>query len=932
MRRFVVVTLSLLTVCYSNCFVWNFDEINDLIDNVCVPNRFNDTVKCDGTTIMDAFEKQTFDFRRPNDIETYGAWLRLLNNLQYFRTFNVGRMFHLMMNKNREWIMANGGRGISTITVDMQMKTSEVFRWTADTWMRFHVKNDYGAFEETLASFVNFFNTVPIWAGADFVYFFKVTMSAYEHVRKTYPLHTMHIDRAVKETVQMIIDYPLTISSPNEVKRLFYMYYVNKLPKLGDYMFFQGLYTTVEKRLIMPYNNTFSVGGKFNYRVHHNVQDQRKIDAMRYETDYVYKEVTNFFKRVNVTYNYSITEMDVFVHENKRMYDLMGPMWSIQTDNGGYTHINYASGRIESHVYYDGELVPRNYGHELVHTFMYVVNAVKKSPLWFSEGVANRLGNRACYSYDHDSLKRYRNATIEQIIRSQYGDPLLYGMGSALTAFWYETRPIQLGIMIERHNFTFAIDARMRDDFTIFKTNKLIECDRATKKNTVTVNTVKEQYSKAIRNVDFGACKNYIKFTFHDVIYYMTPTRLIKANIDKNAPIVDQKEIKFNTKPISQFDYNWFLKGVLKQTLISFGDTRNVFKIDSTYSYVSKVSCWDSSADPTNTLVQFGHRSGVWNTVAFMERKTIDEGKQFVKNYLRNVEKCDTFINPPIDDRNISRRLTNLAQRVDKLKVIRIKEHEKTIRVDARGNTLLHLMALHNHRLFKINKQGYSNYVTTHLVNYDGMSPQDLYDYSVAFQQHFGHTHNKYCWTLLTIKRQSVNETVTVNKTDNTSITNNTNKIDNTGKINTINITNKIFTSNENDITTIDPHIISTLLVTVSTQKTLSSTLNNLDTTLFDSTVTTTTISPTQKNNSNTFEEIDDNQDSGVWNKKILIYSLLILFIVILIILVNIFVTMVIVKCKLTKLKEQNKDNTSHVSFNKNKFYNDDESSVKLFE
>ncbi|AHH82710.1 ORF-121 [Buzura suppressaria nucleopolyhedrovirus] len=904
MMRLCIVSMILLTFCESNCVIWNFDEINELIDNVCVPNRFNDMAKCGGVSIMEGFEKQTFDFRRIDDIETYGAWLRLLNNLQYFRPSNARRMLKLIADKNCEWTMANGGRGKSAITADMQMKASEVFRWTADTWMRFHVKNDYDAFEETLASFVNFFNTVPIWAGADFVYFFKVIMSAYEHVRKTYLLHTMHIDRIAKETIEMILEYPLMTSSPDEVKRLFYMYYVSKLPKLADYIFFKGLYITVEKRLIMPYNNSFTVG-KFNYIVFHNVLDEKKINAMRVETDYVYETVTKFFEHTNVVYNYNTTDVDVFVHENKRMYELTGPMWSIQTNNGGYTHISHDNGRIESHVYYEGDLLPRNYGHELVHTLMYVLKAVRRSPLWFSEGIANRLGNRACYGYDHDSLKRYRNATIEQIIQSHYGDYLLYGMGSALVAFWYETRPVHLGEMIRRHNFTFAVDAQMRNDFTIFKTNKLIECDSAANKKIVVVNMVQEQYRKAIQNVDFGACKNYIKFMFNDVIFYMTPTRLIKANIDKNSPIVDQKEIKFNTERISQFDYDWFLKGVLKQTLISFGDTTNVLKIDSTYSYESRISCQDGGADPTNAIIQFGHQSGIWNTVAFMERKSIDEGRMFVGKYMRNIKMCDTFINPPIDNRNISRRLTNLARRIDKLKMIRIEENEKTIRVDARGNTIFHLMALHNHRLYRVNEQGNNIYIKR-LVNYDGMSPQDLYEYSSAFRQKFGRAHNKYCWSIPTIKHRTVDEAITI------------------------------------------PLLVSTSLSTTPLYQTFYpvTTLKNIDIAIVNETqlhnVQVNSISSNNITSNNTNYNINTNnvnidkttkdvKDWDMVNKKILIFSLIFIFIVTLIILVNIFITIIVIKYKLTKIKERSKNNTTHVSFNKNKFYNDDECSIKLF-
>ncbi|AIU41355.1 orf116 [Sucra jujuba nucleopolyhedrovirus] len=942
----IVTTTTISPLCGADSVANNvqtFDKLNDLIDNICVPKKFQDPLLCDGPTIVETFRNVSFNFKSNEDVRTYGAWLRLLNNLEFFKRDRGDEIIESIADKNLEWIVVN-----TNINSKMRSSAAEVFRWTSDTWVKFHVKNDYARFEDTLPSFVNFFNTIPLWSSQDFAYFFKVTMYAYLHVRQTYSLHTFRIDRVVRETVQMILEYPLTIASVSEIKKLFYIYYVCDLDA-NEQLYFKEYYTIIAKNNIMPYTNSFLVDNKFNFTIHHNVgggknNDTAKIEAMREETDYVYNTVSNFFQKTNISIqkpSSSVVNVAVYVHDNKQLYEMMGPMWSISTDNGGYTHVY--RGKIESHVYYEKKLLPRNYGHELVHAIMFAEKVIRQSPLWFAEGVANRLGNRLCYSDDHDNMKRFLATSAAEIVDAKYGNPILYGMGSALTAFFIETRPLELGRMIMNHNFTFDVkDKVLEQEFSEFKTNKIIECDLTVQQEQIKNKKkfgpgVQELYKQSISSIDFGLCKNFVKFTFNDVIFYMTPDRLIKTTNDNpSIPINDQREIKHNTNnAISLFDYNWFLKGALRQTLYSFGDTRHILKIDDTYSYASTATCQHPDADPYIVINNFTYASGVWDSVSYMAHKSYSEGEEFVRNYARNAKLCDIFINPPVADKSIPRRLTNLASRMDKLKHIQLSVTDERVRVDVRGNTLLHLMALQNPRLFASYTAG-RNFTDSinllNFVNYDGMSAINLYEYSRAYMQTLKKPHNKYCWSALP---GSLSNVYRPSK----------NVYSSTMKSNILPSSTIISTS-----TTTSPEILQTTLPTINvenvTKKPSVMVTNRASTQFIYAHIkknpsthapvsyssggginqeSTTVLPPINKVFYNT------SRNEGIVNQRhIVVFIILLIAIVLVVILVNVLITCIIIKLKLIKHEKKQKDN-KYVSFNKTKFYDQDES-VNLFD
>ncbi|ADB84370.1 hypothetical protein [Apocheima cinerarium nucleopolyhedrovirus] len=267
------------------------NNVNYIIDDVCVHKKFRDPVLCDGLTFWNEFEKQSFNFRRAEDIEKYGVWLRLFNNLEYYNPYNKSKLIEMISNKNMEWALINGDT-----TADMKYNAIEVFRWVSDTWIKFHIKNDYAIFESTLSSFINFFNTFPVWCGLKTEYFLKVALVAYRKVRLTYRLHMKRIDIAAANILKLAIDYPLFLIDTEELKSIFYVSYVSKVQ---NQTFFKNLYTVVNENKYLPYENVFKIENT-TFVVHHNVIDKDKIEAMRVETEFTYYNLKKFLNKTQL--------------------------------------------------------------------------------------------------------------------------------------------------------------------------------------------------------------------------------------------------------------------------------------------------------------------------------------------------------------------------------------------------------------------------------------------------------------------------------------------------------------------------------------------------------------------------------------------------------------------------------------------------------
>ncbi|QWO71677.1 peptidase MA superfamily [Orgyia pseudotsugata single capsid nuclopolyhedrovirus] len=918
-----IVPLLLMTIaqCGSDMYVvGNAVDITSLIDIVCVPRKFVDVV-CDGNRLLERFERETFDFgANVDDIKRYGEWLRLLNNLHYFKPkHNRLRTIKSIAVQCRRWVRLNKG-----ITHEMQIVSAEVFRWTSDTWSRYHESVNRDLFDSTAIDFIDFFNTFVIWCDTDSLYFFKTIMHAYRYVRHANPLL---IDYAAKNTIKLVLNYPLVLMAPATVKQAFFVLYVNYVP-FKYHMIFTGYYTKIEKDLVMPHAFSFGVG-PFNFTVHHNTRSARKCAAMKHQVYYVYKNTRKFLKAVNVDFRHTLDQIEVFVYDNKTTYEAMGPLWAIRTNNGGYTHVNTQLKKIESHVYYESDELPRNYGHEVQHTLMYAIDKANDAPLWFIEGIANRLGNRYCYPYDHETMKSHKTTTMAQIIAeatSYNGDTsdMVYGMGSALSEFLYKTRPILLGNMIKRNNYTLFVDKSVEDEFDVFRKNKIIECDmyiersRNLRNNSggddddVQFNT-RAMYLQALNKTTRFVCKNYIQFEFDDVIYVMTVKKLIKTNKYNNSggAVNVQKEIRFNDVAVSQFDYQWFLKGTLKHTLRYFGDTADALRIDAHYTYISVVSCDGVADGKVNTNLQemiarFSFESGVWDSVSYLKNMNYEKARNFVRQYAAALNECREFINPVVVGGRASFPLTTNALDVRYLKAIKLSDTEKQLRVDGRGNTIVHLLALFNHYVYKNS----TNDKVETIKNYDNRTPRDLYTLSLRYINSFHKTPNRFCFTAL---NESFDVNVATFAHNNDAIV--STKLESRAPKTTTASTTTATTLTLITIVPTKPIVTSTPFNTTSTTTT-STTTSTTGITIVPATTNTmtmvvvtespiTTMAPIAKDRNfmSTFNDVVNETIDKLHFELAIMYKnnktvfwCIVLFIIILIILVNICITTLIVK------------------------------------
>ncbi|ADD73836.1 ORF127 [Lymantria xylina nucleopolyhedrovirus] len=730
----VVIAIVIASVAASSLATYSTAELNALTDEVCVPARFLDAA-CHNATLLAAFEAAQFDFRRGADVKRYAAWLRLVNNMEYHASAgDRPRLMKTLARRSEFVALINTG-----VTAEMQADADEMFRWTIDTWSRYHDRR-FDAFVATFAAFRNFMNAFVLWCDSDAAYFLRAALHGYRAVRKSFALDAQRalVDEAAAQTVALAFRYPLLRLDPELARRLVYIYYVIELKPLQRAAF-GGLYRAVDKNSTMTRTDRFRAG-RFTIALHHGTTNDSLVEAMRDETQFVYENFMRYFSslRVNVT-DYPAT-IDVFVHADKPTYTLTGPLWAIRTDNGGFTHISSQTNRITSHVYFerDAEL-PRNFGHELHHAFLFAVADVSGMPAWYVEGAANRYGNRPCYRFDHDSLESYAYVTARQIIAADYADEYLYGMGSALVAFLHEQRPQSLRRMIETNNYTISPDARFEADFELFRINKIYECRRAYGANGARADdnrNVQEEYLQYADSQTFAECRNYIEFDFRDVVFLMTPTALIKVNKRHALERVNaQREIaKYHLAPasLSRQDFEWFLEGALTRALEYMGDTHHHLKVDrSSYDYESKASCLHGDEDkPRAAVVRFASKTPQWQNFYLFTDKTEREARDALANYLTLKAKCSVYLNPPTGLRPEFARVLFDDGRAE------FTDAQIVEAVDLRRNSILHLAALHNARLFET-LASRSRSAARSLKNLDNMTPRELRAYADNYRARF---------------------------------------------------------------------------------------------------------------------------------------------------------------------------------------------------
>lgn len=751
------------SVMWSVSWSLNVSSINDLIDSVCVPVKFADA-RCDGNKLMKQINQQVFDFRSTEDLALYASWLRLMNNLEYYKSHDPEQVIDIIAYNNNRFALIN-----YNITKLMKKEASEVFRWVSDTWARFHTTHNYYAFKQTLPSFRNFFNTFVLWCDEDPAYFLTTALYAFRRTRHSYQFttHFKSIDDAAVELVVLANEYPLLGLEKDYIQRLFYINYVMHIKDVVQRQRFKPLYIAMSPDNILRKTVTFQEQ-MLSFHVHHNVENDTVVDAMQKETRYVFKTFVESFERVSVHYNFTPTDINVYVHDSKKLYTVYGPLWNIATDNGGYTHISPRTRNIESHVYFENDILPRNYGHELHHAILYSVTSVHSMPVWYVEGAANRYGNRDCYEFDHETLKMHQHTRIKEIVEASYtSSALVYGMGSALVAFLNEQQPTIFQTMANTNNYTLTITPMLEKEFDIYKQNKILECEMYLRNRTASMSSqlqstsrinaylqVQLDYKTAINNTNvFAECTNYIQINFEDVTFIMTPHKIIMANVytnDSRSVSFAQHEIRFNRHKLSRFDYDWFLNGLIKQTLIYLGDVYNYIGIDNTaYNYRPEtIFCQKQTQNPELGIIEFVSKTNVWSN--FFNNMTVAEARQHIRNFVKSKEDCATFLNPVVvnDDivANVPQYLKNYAYRINNVVTINIlNKRDVYIKLDFRNNTILHLAALHNPNTYVQLSNQFPEECNS-LLNYDNYTSNQLYQFYKNYKLSTGVVKVKYCF------------------------------------------------------------------------------------------------------------------------------------------------------------------------------------------
>nr|ANS71012.1 hypothetical protein [Lymantria dispar multiple nucleopolyhedrovirus] len=765
---------------------YSTNELVALLDDVCVPTRFGDAA-CSNRTLLESFDRARFDFRRGPDVKRYAVWLRFVNNMEFYAPLDAPRLMTILARRSDDLASINAG-----LTADMRDRADEMFRWTVDTWSRFHDRR-FDRFLTTFASFRNLLNAFVLWCDdddeTDAEYFVRALLHGYRSVRKSFrgePAQRRLIDEAALQTISLAFEYPLLRFDAETIRRLVYIHYVIDVKEVAERAPFAPYLTVVDKNTTMPHVDRFRIDSFTTFVVHHGVSNRTQVDLMRAEARFVHANFVRFFDTLNITLKfYPATAIDVFVHADKNAYRTTGPLWAIRTDNGGFTHISSQTNRITAHVYFEAfSALPRNFGHELHHTLLYAVDEVDNMPAWYVEGSANRYGNRACYAFDHDSLVFYANLSVARTSAAGYEDDYLYGMGSALVAFLHDWRPQQLRRMIRARNYTIVADATIEADFALYKQNKIHECERV-KVQTAgdggrhTALDVQNEYLQYIDGETFATCPNYIQFDFDDVAFLMTPLRLIKINKRRvDDRINAQREIAKAARappPLSRQDFEWFVAGAFKRALFYLGDERHHFRPDrSNYKYDSNVTCQRGATKQQlqKAILRFASKTAVWrNFHLFANKSSIGEARQALADYFSLRSKCTVFLNPPTNITTVSARLlaagaTDAIGAVRKLDALDVVQ-----RVDLRRNSLLHLAALNNFEVYRLLESKFGQLTRT-LTNLDNMTPQELSVYARNYRLQFNtKPPSSLCFTFVDAPPTTIITTTTTTTTTSSSTT-----------------------------------------------------------------------------------------------------------------------------------------------------------------
>ncbi|QEI03704.1 hypothetical protein [Rachiplusia nu nucleopolyhedrovirus] len=757
------------------------------LNTKCAKSKFKAYPQCEAQRLLENFNQQVFNFATPSEVERYAGWLKLMNKMQEYDA-----QFYLLDSVAKHSLrMASINKRISR---KMQIVSSDVFIITAELYSRYVTSLN---FRRTFASIQSLFDTFVVWDTEQL----STCLLTYAELRFRFEKNSKFvelIDRSAIQISKIALSHPLMLQPKHEIKQDIYMSYVSKFStaiisadnviiSYDDTKFKRDMYEVIEN-VLFPYEMMFRIDNVTIY-IHHNITRPEVLVNMRQENDRVYNTFRNFYKHLNIDYTHKIPELHMYVHNKRKNYIRTGVYWSYGINNGGITQYVPNSKQIRANVFfvdYEKDNLPNAYGHEFHHCLLFTLEA-RYQPKWYIEGSADRFGNSECYERDHEGLKAYRNSTIHDIVNADYQSAILYPMGSALVAYLYEMRPSILKSMILAQNYTIEIDDALETDFDIFKTNKIAQCDRylSLKNNRAMSpqkhNTVQQQYLNMIDSETFTMCQNYIQVDFEDCAFILTPRRLIKQNkMSKHSTIVAQKEIRFNYEDVSQFDFEYLQKGIIKLAIkslmpVNYTDHLNVaekyFSLDSNYWYNGKLSC----VNDTLAIVRFARASKFWldlpmnNGIDDYRNTTLQQDSNFIYNVIQEAESCAIFVAPP--NANTTSTLRDFALNVDKLQHEKISVQNLKKPLDSKNNTMVHLIAMYNHRYFnRLLKYG-DDYrqLITNLVNADKNTPLILYYYSKSFLQKFGRFPRKYCFSFIKYSTNGTNNILSYKPTNTAS-------------------------------------------------------------------------------------------------------------------------------------------------------------------
>lgn len=769
-------SIVLLCTLFANVLAVNLSTQNSVqlkqYEDACMQTKFrgNDT-QCVGTDILNAFSAQTFGFRHAPEVRRFTAWLRLLYRMQQYAPqkqtlVTVARFTAKIV------------RITDNITYQMQLAGDDMYHNVAQLLAGYHSVVD---FDVCFTAYRNFFNSYVLWAPSRY----KTLLLTYARIRSSfhYSRHlTTAIDEAASQLMTLTLQYPLMLMRPQHARQEAYIYYVSKLSTV-ERQRFSGLYETIEQEQFPQ--TTVLHSGPINITVHHDITDLNTLNRMQEESNFVYSNFVRLWQRLNVTYTHTILNVDMYVYENSTEYSRTGLLYSTNVDNAGVAMYHHSPRKIVSLVYFkEDDVIPHAFGHELFHCLLYSTNRkvlrhVNSS--WFVEGSANRFGFRKCMWRDHEGLKRYKQKTIDEIVQANYDSDILYSMGSALVSFLYEKRPDILRKAVMSFDYSIRADHGLEQEFTQFKTNKILECNYVRyHQPAVYKNTVQQQYVASLPHNTFtGLCRNYIRVDFDNgCVFIMTPNRLFKTSNLKNTSALNvQHELYNNNQEVSTFDFEFFLKGALKLAVrYMLNDTSDpheivdkYFSVDTKYSYAAKASCQSNAADPSQSIIDFVLASPIIKKSVLAH---VARPREMITSFEETVLSCQVFVAPAVT--TASGRLRTYVEHIDQLRDQHIAEVNLIKQLDVHNNTIMHLAAMYNRGLFDRLLRQHEKYVTS-VVNADNRTAMWTFENTQKYYKRFRHAPSRYCTTIVPgnytyvyVKQKPHSNRVTNHVTNNT--------------------------------------------------------------------------------------------------------------------------------------------------------------------